>query len=96
MTDEPSVTELSATENARDIALQAAQGFMRDRDRWMESAERIADSLGGTPKVEVIRVIKVRFLRGAGIPPDPIREVIALFCEDGTPIVEIDPCMTDS
>lgn len=54
-------------------------------------------SLGRTPRVEVVKVIEVRFLRGAGIAPhDPIREVLALFREDGTPIVEIDPYMADS
>ena len=57
------------------------------------TVESVADSLGRTPTVEVIRVIEVRFLRGAGIEPDPVREVVALFREDGSPIVELDPCM---
>ena len=55
-----------------------------------------SESLGREPKVEVFRVIEVRFLRGAGIKGDPIREVVALFREDGSPIVELDPCMADS
>lgn len=60
-------------------------------------AEAVADSLGRTPKIEVIRVIEVRFLRGAGISEvDPIREVVALFRDDGTAIVEMDPYAQDS
>lgn len=59
--------------------------------------ESIAATLGRTPEVTVIRVIEVRFLRGAGeSEADPVREVIALFREDGTPIVELDPYMADT
>jgi hypothetical protein len=55
------------------------------------------ETLGRTPRVEVIRVIEVRFLRGLGVShDDPVREVIALFREDGEPIVELDPFMGDS
>lgn len=61
------------------------------------STESIADSLGRTPKIAVISVIEVRFLRGAGIDErDPIREVVAYFrAETGEPIVEIDTHMKD-
>lgn len=63
----------------------------------MRDAESIAEALGRTPKVAVIRVIELRFLRGAGLTEaDPVREVIALFREDGEPIVELDPYMADS
>lgn len=37
--------DLTATENAREIALQSARDFMRDRDRWMGVAERLADAM---------------------------------------------------
>lgn len=60
------------------------------------SLEAVADSLGRTPRVAVISVIEVRFLRGAGIDPDPIREVVAYFrAETGEQIVEIDLHMRD-
>lgn len=56
------------------------------------AAETIAETLGRSPKVAVIQIIEVTFLRGSGVAPDPVREVIALFRADGEPIVELDPC----
>ena len=55
------------------------------------SIESVAHALGRTPSVAVIRVIEIRFLRGAGVDGDPMRAITALFREDGSPIVEIDP-----
>ena len=56
-------------------------------------AQKMADaSLKNRPRVEVIRVIEVTFIRGKGdSEADPVRHVTALYREDGTPIVEIDP-----
>lgn len=48
-----------------------------------------------TPEVAVIRVIEIRFLRGAGDHFDPVRSVVALFTENGEPIVELDPFKGD-
>lgn len=61
-------------------------------------AQKMADAnLHSRPRVEVIRVIEVTFLRGKGdSEADPVRLVIALYRADGTPIVEIDPHMADT
>lgn len=70
---------------------------------WGEAArlrrvESVADSLGRTPEVRVIKVIEVTFLRGAGInESDPIRRVTAYFdIETGRQIVELDAHMKDT
>ena len=58
--------------------------------------EFISDAAGRGPSVAVMKVIEVRFLRGAGAYPDPVREVTAYFrAETGEPIVELDPCSPD-
>ena len=63
---------------------------------WARMREMDVNATRNRPKVAVIKVIEVRFVRGAGVEGDPMREVIALFRDNGEPIVEIDPSMGDS
>lgn len=62
-----------------------------------DSMLRVAEPLGRSPKIEIISVIKITFLRGVGVEPDPVREVTAYYrADDGSPIVELDLYAADS
>jgi hypothetical protein len=43
-----------------------------------------------TPWAEMVQVIRVKFLRGAGTEADPVREVRAYYSEDGAYLCDDD------
>lgn len=44
------------------------------------------------PTVEVIKVIRVKLNKGAGIPDDPVRNTIQYWDFDGNMLWDDDPC----
>lgn len=55
------------------------------------SSVQAVDHVTTPPEARVVEVIEVRFLRGSGVAPDPVRIVTAYYSKDGEILAENDP-----